>query len=231
MRALKPGSIPEFGRWIPELTPEFWEQIQEPIPTVLWGDPRIHPRIWRALIPVFLRGRGCNSASLFSWPWEELTLWERLEFCFQLFFFFFFFGQILWSSELSRAAGSGVRDPRAPAWSCSGVSRGTNPHPKSSSGVGFGVPEHPTFPGMWEKWDKILPSSSCAEIWEFGNLLSFLLCVYIPGFQPGSSQTPEAAASKVRRLPKFGIKELLREQLEPGKTEKIWKTSWDKPKK
>lgn len=103
-------------------------------------------------------------------------MWERLEFCFQL----FFFGPILRSSELSGAAGSGMRDPRAPAWSCSLVSRGTNLDPKSRSGVGFGVPEPPSFPGKWEKRpgssirigiksQHSPPGSSCAEIWEFGN--------------------------------------------------------------
>lgn len=73
-----------------------------------------------------------------------------------------------------------MRDPRAPAWSSSLVSRGTNPDPKSRSGVGFGVPEPPSFPGKWEKLPgssirigiKSLhspPGSSCTEIWEFGN--------------------------------------------------------------
>lgn len=68
------------------------------------------------------------------------------------------------------------------------------------------------------EWDKI-PSfhSSCSEIWEFVDLLSFLSRVYIPGFQPGSSQTPEAAARTAGK--------------KKNKNEKIWKNSWDNPKK
>lgn len=67
--------------------------------------------------------------------------------------YFIFLDQI--SGALS-SAGSGTRDPRALAWSCSGNPEGKIP--KSRSGVRFGLPEHQFFPGKWEEpleWDKI----------------------------------------------------------------------------